>query len=55
MTHEKGSPLCTNHPEAVVMNLMTIHTDSSRPSPIALYECPDCGAERRLPLEWEAA
>ena len=34
------------------MRLRTIHSDSSRPDRlVGLYECPECGYERRLPIE----
>jgi len=34
------------------MSLRTLHTDASRPGQlVGLYECPDCGDERRQPLE----
>ena len=30
----------------------TLHTDSNRPGQlVGLFECPDCGEERRLPLK----
>jgi transcription elongation factor Elf1 len=33
------------------MKLRSIHTDSGRPEQlVGLFECPDCGHERRLPL-----
>jgi len=34
------------------MLLSTFHSERSSPSDlVALYECPACGAERRLPVE----
>ncbi len=34
------------------MSLRTLHTDSARPGQLlGLYECPDCGDERRWPVE----
>jgi len=34
------------------MSLRTMHTDANRPGQlVGLYECPDCGDERRLPIE----
>jgi hypothetical protein len=34
------------------MLLSSLHSDRSSPSDLlALYECPECGAERRLPVE----
>lgn len=38
------------------MSLRTLHTDSGRPGQLlGLFECPDCGSERRLPFEGEVA
>jgi hypothetical protein len=34
------------------MLLSSLHSDRSSPKDlVALYECPECGAERRLPVE----
>jgi len=45
------APVCTRHDEGVRMDLRTLHSDSSRPSElVGLFECPECGHERRLPL-----
>jgi hypothetical protein len=34
------------------MLLITLHSERSSPSDlVARYECPECGAERRLPVE----
>lgn len=45
-------PTCGRHDGAVSMSLRTLHTDSNRPGQlVGLFECPDCGAERRSPLE----
>jgi hypothetical protein len=39
----------------VPMQLRTMHSDSSRPDVVVgLFECPDCGHERRLPIRTEA-
>ena len=54
MTHD-GSPYCERHDVNVPMQLRTLHSDSSRPDTVVgLYECPECGTERRLPLETAA-
>lgn len=38
------------------MDLRTIHTDASRPDEvIGQFECPECGFERRIPMEMSAA
>jgi Zn ribbon nucleic-acid-binding protein len=51
MTHEEA-PACNRHEQAVPMRLQTMHSDSSRPETIVgLYECPECGHERRLPIQ----
>jgi hypothetical protein len=51
MTHDEG-PACERHEQAVPMRLQTMHSDSSRPETVVgLYECPECGHERRLPIQ----
>ena len=51
MNHE-DAPACDRHEQAVPMRLQTMHSDSSRPETIVgLYECPECGHERRFPIE----
>jgi hypothetical protein len=51
MTHD-GAPFCERHDQSVPMQLRTLHSDSSRPDTVVgLYECPECGMERRQPLE----
>jgi hypothetical protein len=38
------------------MLLITLHSERSSPSDlVARYECPECGAERRLPVELSVA
>lgn len=32
------------------MSLRSLHTDSTRPGLLGLYECPDCGYEQRVPF-----
>jgi hypothetical protein len=45
------APACDRHEAAVPMQLRTMHSDSSRPDVlVGLFECPDCGHERRLPI-----
>lgn len=47
-----GAPVCPRHEGEIPMRLRTLHTDSGRPGQlVGLFECPDCGDERRLPLE----
>jgi hypothetical protein len=51
MAHD-GAPQCEQHQDKVPMQLRTLHSDSSRPDTVVgLYECPECGTERRLPIE----
>ncbi len=34
------------------MSLRTLHSDAGRPGElVGLFECPECGHERRLPVE----
>jgi hypothetical protein len=55
MTHD-GGPQCDRHDSEVPMQLRTMHSDSSRPDTVVgLYECPECGHERRLPIETQTA
>jgi hypothetical protein len=50
MTLDDG-PVCARHDGAVPMSLRSIHSDSARPDQaVGLFECPECGHERRLPL-----
>jgi hypothetical protein len=50
MGAEEG-PRCPRHEAAVAMSLRTLHSDATRPDQlVGLFECPECGAERRLPL-----
>jgi hypothetical protein len=54
MVEEEG-PICPRHSGEVHMRLRTIHSDHSRPDRLlGLYECPECGYERRLPIELRA-
>ncbi len=44
--------LCPHHGRDVRLVLSTLHSDSSLSERLtALYECPECGYQRRLPLE----
>ena len=55
MTYE-DAPACDRHETEVPMRLQTMHSDSSRPGVIVgLYECPECGHERRLPIRTDDA
>ena len=51
MSYEDG-PICERHDAKVPMELRTMHSDSSRPDTVVgLYECPECGHERRFPIQ----
>jgi hypothetical protein len=55
MTHEEA-PACNRHETEVPMRLQTMHSDESRPGTVVgLYECPECGYERRLPIRTDDA
>ena len=50
MTYEEA-PACDRHESSVTMQLRTMHSDSTRPDVlVGLFECPECGHERRLPI-----
>jgi hypothetical protein len=52
----EDAPVCERHDSKVPMRLRTMHSDSSQPDTVVgLYECPECGHERRLPIEVSAA
>ena len=55
MTHE-DAPDCERHEDKVPMLLRTMHSDATRPQVVVgLYECPECGYERRLPVRTDDA
>ena len=46
------APDCERHDGAVSMQLRTMHSDASRPDVVVgLFECPECGHERWLPIK----
>lgn len=48
----EDGPVCVRHEGEVRMNLRTLHSDATRPGELyGLYECPECGHERHLPME----
>jgi hypothetical protein len=50
MTYD-DAPACERHESAVPMELRTMHSDAGQPDVlVGLFECPECGHERRLPL-----
>ncbi len=52
---QDGGPFCIRHDGDVRMTLRTLHSDASSPDRVVgLYECPECGYERRLPMEHAA-
>jgi hypothetical protein len=53
---DQDAPVCERHDAKVPMTLRTMHSDSSRPDTVVgLYECPECGHERRKPIETDTA
>ena len=55
MTYEEA-PACDRHEAGVTMRLRTMHSDSTRPDVlVGLFECPECGHERRLPIQTKDA
>jgi len=55
MSYEEG-PACDRHEVKVTMRLRTMHSDSTRPDVlVGLFECPECGHERRLPIQTKDA
>ena len=55
MTYEEA-PACDRHDASVPMQLRTMHSDSSRPDVlVGLFECPECGHERRAQIKTEAS
>jgi hypothetical protein len=47
----EDAPQCLRHTEEVRMRLRTLHSDQLVPDRVlGAYACPECGAERRLPL-----
>jgi len=55
MDHDEA-PACDRHEAEVPIQLRTMHSYSSRPDVVVgLFECPECGHERRLPIRTETA
>jgi hypothetical protein len=55
MTYE-DAPACDRHEGKVSMELRTMHSDESSPDVVlGLFECPECGYERRLPIQTKDA
>lgn len=54
MTPE-DAPACPQHPEDVRMSLRTLHSDQAAPEQVlGAFVCPECGRERRLPIDTRA-
>lgn len=50
MTYE-DAPACERHESSVPMELRSMHSNSSQPDRLlGLFECPECGHERRVPM-----
>jgi hypothetical protein len=48
----EDAPACERHTASVTMQLRTMHSDATRPDVVVgLFECPDCGHERWLPIK----
>jgi predicted RNA-binding Zn-ribbon protein involved in translation (DUF1610 family) len=46
------SPVCARHEGDVAMRLRSMHSDNIAPDQLlGLFECPECGHERRLPID----
>ena len=55
MTYD-DAPACERHDAKVPMKLRTMHSDSNEPGVlVGLFECPECGHERRLPIRTKDA
>ena len=55
MTYQ-DAPACDRHEGNVSMELRTMHSDESSPEVVlGLFECPECGYERRLPIQTKDA
>jgi hypothetical protein len=51
MTYEEA-PACDRHDSVVSLQLRTMHSDVSQPGVVVgLFECPECGHERWLPIK----
>ena len=51
MTSEQ-TPACDRHDATVSMQLRTMHSDVTKPDVLlGLFECPECGHERWLPMK----
>ena len=51
MTSEEN-PACDRHSATVSMQLRTMHSDVTKPDVLlGLFECPECGHERWLPIK----
>jgi hypothetical protein len=50
------APSCERHESSVPMELRSMHSDATEPEQLlGLFECPECGHERRLPLRSKEA
>lgn len=51
MTYQ-DAPFCDRHESQAEMQLRTMHSDVSNPDVVVgLFECPECGHERWLPIK----
>jgi hypothetical protein len=50
MTYD-DAPICDRHESRTALQLRTMHSDSTKPDVVVgLFECPECGHERWLPI-----
>lgn len=48
---QENSPACLHHQPPLTMVLRTLHSDVTTPGQLTgLFECDECGDQRRLPL-----
>jgi hypothetical protein len=48
----EDEPVCPHHDGEVRLGLRTLHSDQTAPERVlGTYVCPECGHERRLPIE----
>ena len=51
MTYDDAPP-CDRHEASAPMQLRTMHSDAAKPDVVVgLFECPECGHERWLPIK----
>jgi hypothetical protein len=52
----EDAPACPQHAGDVRMTLRTLHSDQAAPAQLlGVFVCPECGRERRLPIDTRPA